>query len=138
MSTVVKRVFADDQCKRCGLNFLDRLLHSPDTHEAGILLLNSVITDARFTEGSDAYGVTLIEWVLKQPRAQAEFKDLIKRMLQAEQVRAELVSVLEYIASHESTETQIAELLLTVLQREDIHSNLQEMLIQSVEHALAQ
>lgn len=65
MATVVKRVFDDETCKREGLNYLDRLLHSPDTHEAGILLLNSVVTDKRFVTGSDEYGCTLIEWVLQ-------------------------------------------------------------------------
>lgn len=56
MGKSVKTVFADPEVTREGLNFLDRLLHSAETHEAGNLLLANVLSDQRFIQGSNIYG----------------------------------------------------------------------------------
>jgi len=69
MGSVVETVFADPDVHRAGLNFVDRLLHNKDTHEAGNMLLINVLRDKRFIDGSNIYGTELISHVIRQPVA---------------------------------------------------------------------
>ena len=124
MGNAVEKVFADPEVNREGLNFLDRLLHSAETHEAGNMLLVNVLSDNRFIEGSNIYGTELIEHVLQQPVTREQCKQLVIRTLQHESVRQEVVNVLNYIAVNQQTEDIVAQILRDTMLREDIRTNL--------------
>lgn len=64
MGDVVHEVFSDSEVNRQGLNFLERLLCHPVTHEAGIVLLLNVLKDPRFVSRTDEFGTDLIAWVI--------------------------------------------------------------------------
>lgn len=104
MGNVVEKVLADPKVNREGLNFLDRLLHHPMTHETANFILVNVLQDPTFIQGSHIYGTDLIAYVIQQPEAQEQFKQLILRTLKNESVRKETVNVLGYIAAQKESE----------------------------------
>ncbi len=57
-------MFDDPKVNEEGLNFLERLFAHQQTKEAGVILLNQVLTDPKFIEEGKAWSTDLITWVI--------------------------------------------------------------------------
>ena len=61
---VVGQVLNDEQVSREGLNFIDRTLRHPQTHEAALVLLIHALNDPRFLDQSKTFATEVLAWVI--------------------------------------------------------------------------
>lgn len=120
-----------------GLNFLDRVFRHQQTQEAGLALLTQVLKDDRFMNEAQIFGTDLIAWVIARDQIQQDFKGLVIKTLDDEEVKQETINVLEYITEQKQSEEMLARYLNTVFLRDDILKNLKIILTMSVQHTMS-
>ena len=134
---VVHALLTDPTIEKEGLNFLTMAFTHDQTKEAGLVLLTQVFKDPRFIHEGKVFGVELIEWVLRQPSIEQDFKTLVLRVLDSKEVKDETVNVLDYIVSQKKSEDMLARYLNATFLRPDILDNLTVLLTASVCNTIA-
>lgn len=115
--SVLGRVLTDKQVSKQGLDFIDRTLRHPQTHEAALVLLIHALNDSRFLDQSKTFATEVLAWVIQQPQTQEHFKLLVIATLQDSKVREETIQVLKYLTEQKATEEILARYMKEVFLR---------------------
>lgn len=129
-------VLRDKEVEQEGVRFLKRLFEDKETHEAAVILLKNVLNDPRFVEEAKVFGVDLISSIIRSPQCTEDFKQLVLKTLQEEEVRKETVEILRYIVGKAESEDILALFLKTVFLRDDMAKGVTKLLTKASIEAL--
>eukprot|EP00347_Sterkiella_histriomuscorum_P012506 403368320 len=138
VSGAVGEILNDASVQKEGLNFLSKLFEDAQTHEAGVLLLKNVLNDPRFVDESKVFGIDLISGVIQSDRCQEDFKTLVMKTLEHDDVRKETVELLRYIVTKVESEDILAHYFKTVFMRDDMGNSVQNLLVKAAVESLEQ
>lgn len=137
VASIVHEILHDPEIEQEGLNYLDKVFRHPQTQEAGLALLTQVLKDKRFMDEAQIFGTDLISFVLLREQIKQDFKNLVIKTLEDEEVKKETINVLEYITNQKQSEEIMAAYFNKVFLRRDILDNLTTLLTASVCHTLS-
>ena len=99
---------------------MSRLFVDKNTHEAAVILLKNALNDPRFVNECRIFGINLISSIIRTPQCHEDFKQLVMKTLQHDDVRIETVELLRYIVGRGESEDILALYMKTVFLREDM------------------
>ena len=95
-----------------------------------------MLNDPRFVEEAKIFGVELISSVIKKPEIQEDFKVLVMKTLETEEVRYETVQLLRYIVGKKESEEILADYFKNIFLRDDMLGSVTKLLTKAAVETL--